>query len=221
MQRFVQLGRLRLRAFSALAVAVGFAAAAQSARATPVYYVNDPVSSRAAFQADASGPLSLESFEDPFGTSASLSFPVGGPEAFVVTSNDLISQSDGSFALFIREGQTLTFLFDQPIHSFGIDVNDLTYSDMFFTDDLGNSLVPVLSGDGGAPDGGPGFENRQFFGVTNDAGFQMVRLSFSAPGALANLYFDRLEFGTAVIPEPDSALLLGFGLALVALGRRR
>jgi hypothetical protein len=215
-------------ALSTVAITLGCILALQAANAEPVYYFNAPVTSRAAFQADAPGPLSLESFENPFATSSTLSFPVGGPEAFVVTSGDVIVQSsfsrgvsDGSFALFISEGESLTFLFDHPINAFGLDVNDLNFADMSFADDLGNTNANVLLGDDGGPAGGVGFENLQFFGVMNVEGFQMVQLSFSEPSSLGNLYVDRLEFGSAIIPEPDSALLFGIGLALIAFGRRR
>ena len=197
--------------------------------AAPTYFFNDPITARSAFQAAASGPRTLESFEQEFPTGLSASFPVGGAEAFTVSSSTVgrpIWQegangraiTDGSFALGFDEyppGVTLTFSFDQPIHAFGLDVNDLNFASMSFADNLGNVKTRALLGDNGSPAGGPGFQNVQFFGVVNTTAFSQVQLTFGNPTALTGIIcLDRLEY--TPVPEPATFAMAALGaLALM------
>lgn len=202
------------------------------AQAAPAYYYNDPVADRAAFQA-ASGPLVAESFEDAFPSAATVSFPVGGPQAFTVSiSSGNLSQNslfrlvtDGQYALSFQEAgtSTVTFSFDAPINAFGIAVNDMNFGSMSFADGLGNSLPEVLWGDNanGATDGD--YTNRQFFGLTNTVPFSTVQLTFvSDPSLTGALALDYLQYGQCnVVPAPGAAWLVGAGLVCLFRMRKK
>jgi len=217
-----------------LAASLAVLAAASPAGATPIYFYNDPGSARAAFQAAASS-LTLESFETAFSSAPSVSFPVGGPAAFTLStsvgniSRDSFTRlvTDGSFAAAFNESpsSTLTFTFSTAIHAFGLDVNDLNFASMSFGDNLGNTLANALAGDDGGPAGGPDFQNLQFFGVVNTDAFTTVQLTFTNPsGSSGTIAVDRLEFGgiaasAPAVPEP--ATLGAAALGLLGLAARR
>lgn len=201
------------------------------AEAAPVYFFNDPVAARSSFRAAVSGPLTLESFESAFSEGASVSFPIGGPLAFTVSSSDGTIRrdsfsrgvTDGSFAMAISEdapGRTLTFAFSSPINAFGLDVNDLNFVTMSFGDNVGNMNPDVLVGDNGGPAGGPDFQNLQFFGVVNSTPFSTVQLTFAKNITLSTgtIFLDRLEFAT--VPEPSTYVLIIAGGALVMVTRK-
>lgn len=210
--------------------------------AAPVFYFNDPVADRNTFQS-ATTNLSTESFEDAFLSGNNLSFATGSPQAFTVTSDTLMLQesysrfvSDGSAALGFSEypSATLTFTFDTPVYAFGIDVNDMNFGTMSYSDNLGNSLIRVLDGDNGTSAGGQGFQNLQFFGLTNTESFSSVQLSFSnSDSQLAGtISVDRLEYQTTVladsisldglVPVPASVWLFSSGLfGLIGVARRK
>lgn len=196
--------------------------------AAPTYYFNDPVADRAAFEAAAAPGLSLESFEDAFASASSVDFPIGGPTEVTISTNETLSQSsfargvsDGSNSLAVNENPqtTLTLQFVSPIQAFGIDANDLNFVDMTFSDNLGNVFTDVLLGDDGSDDGGPGFENRQFFGVTNAVAFSTVVFTFSPTTSSGTLFFDRLQYGA--IPEPSAVVLFASGLVMWRTSTRR
>jgi len=210
--------------------------------AAPVFYFNDPVADRNTFQA-ATTNLSTESFEDAFLSGNSLSFATGSSQAFTVTSDTSMLQetysrfvSDGSAALGFSEypSATITFTFDTPVYAFGIDVNDMNFGTMSYSDNLGNSLIHVLDGDNGTSAGGQGFQNLQFFGMTNTESFSSVQLSFTnSDSQLAGtISVDRLEYQTTILPDsisqdsvvpvPASVWLFGSGLfGLIGLARRK
>lgn len=218
--------RRRKMNFKSILVGVILCLMANIASAVPVFYFNDPVTDRVTFQTAALEPLVFESFEDTFPTQPTVSFPVGGPQAFTVSINigNLRQNSfarlvsDGNFALSFEEfpSSTVTFIFDNPINSFGINVNDMNFGTMSYLDDLGNSISNVLVGDNGDSRGGPGYENIQFFGVTNNVAFSSIQLSFiNGSGLTGTLALDTLEYS---IPEPGTICLLGLGGLLL---RRR
>jgi hypothetical protein len=69
----------------------------------------------------------------------------------------------------------------------------------------------VLHGDNGGPEGGPEFQNLQFFGLVNSVPFSTVELTFTNPSGLTGMIFlDRLEY--AAVPEPSALALLALGL---------
>lgn len=197
-------------------------------------YAGDP-SQRAAFEADAGPGLALESFEDAFPPGFVQDFPVPGPTAFTATStvsqmaaNDFARLvSDGTYALSLSEenSPTVTFTFAAPILSLGVDILDLNFGNVSYSDDAGNAFADVLLGDGGGPEGGPGFENRQFFGIVSATPFTSATFAFSTPDPQLSgtIAFDRMSYGgTAPVPLPLPVLALASGLGLLgALGRRR
>ena len=104
---------------------LGLLIAGPASAQVPTYYVNDPVTDRQAFQLAAGGVTTLESFEGAFASGTSLSFPVGGPQAFSVTSGAQMARwtslpsrlvTDGIASLSFGEfpTATLVFTFDTP-----------------------------------------------------------------------------------------------------------
>lgn len=200
------------------------------APAAPIYFLGDPTTQRTAFEAAAGGTLILESFETTFTSSLSVSFPIGGPVAFTVTSDHAIFSdtfsrgvSDGSRSIaFAEEGaNSLRFTFVNPIFSFGIDLNDLNFTNASYLDSNGNTRVNALLGDSGGPLGGPTFENRQFFGVVDPQGFTFVQFQTNGT-ASGTIFLDRLQYGTSfpAVPEPASAGLVALGLFACWKARR-
>lgn len=199
--------------------------ASSIAIAAPVYYFNDAITDRASFQASA-GALTLESFESPFSSSFNQSFT-----GFTVTSTATLSRettnsraiTDGISALGFSEAEnaSLTFTFDNAITAFGVDVNDMNFGNMTFSDNIGNLFTDVLIGDNGTDAGGPGFTNHQFFGVTNSEAFTSITLSFTGASSSGLITVDRLEY-SSVVPVPAAAWLFGSGLiGLFSLRRRK
>ncbi len=207
-----------------LGTALVFGLGSNMAMAVPTYYSDNPTTDRAAFQT-AAGPLSLESFEGG-SVASTTSFNFGdftltsSSDPFSVGNGSSSFATDGSAALFSSEGgsaNTFTFTFNSAINAFGIDVNDLNFSSLSFSDNLGNTLNNALLPDNGGPAGGVGFTNLQFFGVTNSNGFTSVSLTV-AGGSSGGIAFDRLEYTLLAppppeIPEPMTLALFGLGLA--------
>ena len=59
----------------------------------------------------------------------------------------------------------------------------------------------------------------QFLGLYSDTPFRRVEVLYT--NASASLAIDDFSIGTASVPEPSSILLMGIGLAGIALARRR
>ncbi len=195
--------------------------------ASPSYFYNDIITDRASFQA-ASGPLYSESFEDSFSDTYSLSFSAENPDAFVITSDIIMDHNDfsrivtdGIYAVSFEEypTSTITFSFDNPINAFGIDVNDMNFGTMTYSDNLGNSFTDVLQGS--TMEGT--MLNPQFFGVVNTDAFTSVTLTFTNTDASLSgtLALDRLEYGMASVPLPASLLFLLSGIIGLAGFRKK
>ncbi len=207
-----------------------------TAIAAPVYYFNDPGSDRAAFDVAASGvSLYSESFESPFSTASALTFNAAGADEFTVSiSTGTLNQhdtlptrfvTDGTNALGFNEGTAVvvTFNFVNPINYFGIDVNDLNFVNMSFSDGLNNSYTDVLVGNNLAA---VPFDplNLQFFGVSNIEAFSSVQLSFGDHAtAGGSLTFDALSYGAnSPVPIPSTISLLAIGIfGLAGVSRKK
>lgn len=203
-----------------------------SAQGAAMYYFNDPNTSRAAFQAAAKGPLTLESFEQPVTAGVSIAFgdfTVSSSENVLLSRSDRLPSrlvSDGRYSLNFSEQTTnLTFDFAKPINYFGLDINDLNFESVSFSDNVGDSIPNVLLPDFGTDAGGPGFTNLQFFGVSNTTAFTRVVLSFGTVEPSGNVSIDRLEYGAATsgVPEPISWVTMvgGFGAIGGAVRRQK
>jgi len=192
-------------------------------------FTNDPVADRALFEA-AAGPLAVESFEDAFADAPSIDFPIGGPLAVTISTNNgnlgsssfARGVSDGTSSLSVNEAvqTTVTFSFASAINAFGLDINDMNFVNLTISDDLGNVFTDILLGDDGSPAGGPGFENRQFFGLVNSESFSTLTLTFTQTTSSGTLFLDRLQYG-ATVPEPAVLALMGLGFAGLGCRKKR
>lgn len=214
--------------YTLAAAAICTASISTMAMAAPVTFGPDIAGDRAAFQA-ATSSLVLESFEAPFNSGSTVDFgafsaSISGAAGTLFPETFSRSVTDGSQALGFAEfgPSTVTFLFDDAITAFGIDFNDLNNVDASAADDIGNDFGVVLTGDDGSAQGGPGFQNQQFFGVVNTDPFTSITFSIGATINFGLLTFDRLEYQTAAVspvPVPASLPLLAGGLTALGLAR--
>lgn len=92
---------------------------------------------------------------------------------------------------------------------------------------LGNTLADALLPDFGSDAGGPGFQNLQFFGLTNAVAFSTVSLTFSNDSVdlTGSGFLDNLQYGAlsaSEIPLPAALPLFLVGIAgLGGFARRR
>jgi len=204
------------------------------------YNSGEVAAQRAAFQAAAGGGLAMEGFNTYFADSPSVSFPIGGPEAFSAAfssadgSNDNLlfrdlagKVSEGTHAMvcYLATGDpgrpdpedgTLTFSFSTPLTAFGVDINDFGDGDGYisYSDNLGNTNINFA-------DGSAWHFFDVFFGVTNSVPFDTVVFSFDDVAG-DSMGFDRLEY--QAIPEPSSIALWAVGslcIGAFAYFRRR
>ena len=200
-----------------------------SLRADPITF-ND----QATFQSSA-GNLTLESYESvPTGgvsnplvvDTSPLTTTVsggGGGGQVVNTSFSGLFATDGSVYLTAGGravgGPTITFDFDSPINSFGVNFTD--FGDFVNPGTLSYSLdggTPVVFASSPLANG-----NQLFFGVIDDMNsFSQVAFTSTASGD--GFGFDEVRFGVTEVPEPTSLLAFGlgfFGLTGYALRRKR
>lgn len=214
--------------------AIAILATAQIAHAVPVTFSSETI-----FLSSISGP-SLESFEtlsarnptpDPIATSAFtmsiapllagfepdmsiLDAPRGGGVFATDGNNFILARDLEDFAAF-----EITFAFDNPITSFGINITDFGDRDLnggtlSIATNLGDTFViaetlPVLS------DG-----NLLFFGIV-DAAVPFQTLVLTNTTINDGIAIDEIYFTFPAVPEPGTLALFGIGLAGLGLMRRR
>lgn len=205
-----------------------------SLHAAPIFYSNDLIDGRTAFELDAVNGFITESFEDYFSPGNIQSFNMNNQNKITFSVNDgnLYHDdfpryiTDGDYAIIFHEypSTILTISFETPINYFGVDINDMNYGSMSFSDNIGNSATDILVGDQGSNEGGPGFQNLQFFGVTNTDAFSSVSLTFTNnSGSTGTIALDRFSYGlnsTANVPEPNIVALLSTSLLCLVLIRK-
>lgn len=133
--------------------------------------------------------------------------------------------TDGAAAVYFGTPDVATFTFAKPIVSFGIDVWGLA---SIWDTPTGSPMASALTityangshaffdgyawnGDLGAP------------ALFAGAWFNSPITSISITGRVEDdgVYFDRLQYVTAPVPEPGTWVLMAMGLGLTALRRRK
>ncbi|QIE55717.1 hypothetical protein G5B40_09815 [Pikeienuella piscinae] len=190
---------------------------------------------RAIFEANVSGPLTTETFND-FTNDTSFLSPLDIGDFTISTESDVVSAggeptnqldaSPFSFGSSIIDGTTfgqailqddeaLTFTFDAPIFAFGIDTRNLGNSGLLTSILVaGESFTPLQDG-----------TSLLFSGVISDTAFSSVSFVFDALGGPSadGFAFDNVAYsGATVVPLPASLPLLVGALGVIGfLGRRR
>jgi hypothetical protein len=214
-----------------LAVGVG-----GSSAASPIFYGPTPYLSSADIPVGFYGggsPTALEDFEDAsldFGITASSGF-IAGP----ATYTDSVDGDDGSIDGLGTAGHSygmvnaaqVTFTFSSLVTAAALVFTDAHWDAAISFEAFGPGMVslgvlgPYTDPPDGFPDGitwGSTAEDR-FFGVQDPDGILAIRMSTTIFGPNDGVELDHVQYG--VIPEPEPSLLIGAGLAALALVRRR
>lgn len=182
----------------------------------------------ASFLAAAGAGLTQEGFETATqSTPTSVSFGGGTfscsgsawcPGFFGVSST---YAKEGTHSVFFASPDTSTFTFNSPISAFGIFIGgagnvgaitlNLTTSSGETVTALNNFIGPDVTQPGG-------FD--PFIGLIKTDGF-FTGVTFTPSNDGDGIFFDRMSYGTAAVPEPGTLALLG--IAACGLGglRRR
>jgi len=202
-----------------LAVIVALGLTDQALAAT--YFTNESTFNTAAA---GFGARTVESFEGTPSSSTTTSLTFGNatfscsgitycPNFF---GQSTILHSLGSTSVYGATPDLLTFTFASPIKVFAVDVLDLgTVGATNFSMSLSNGSSSTLFTNLSQPTG-----TVNFAGAIDTAGFTSVTFSATAPND--GIYFDRLQFTTAV-PEPETygMMLAGLGLMGFMMHRRK
>ncbi len=202
--------RLTLRTRTA-GIVLALSLLSGAAQAVPVFYFDEASFLTAA--ASAGLVLSTEGFVGATDGGTTITFATGSVTGSGPNLDTRDTDGD-NVAVGWSAGSPLTWTLNTPTYAFGIDVQDCCEINPFEI----NMAVNGVNHRFGFPSA-QGELNLQFIGaIDTAAAFSTV--SMTAPSGDFHI-FDRLQLGSAAVPEPATLLLLGAGLAGVGCRRRR
>lgn len=166
----------------------------------------------------AVGPTSFESFEDLTATNTFDVVPVVVPDFTVTSSGSLGVFDTPTFGMFATDGTQYVatelvtrIAFAQPAFAFGLTITDFEtgFPPIEFELSTGETFNPAfVSAD----------QSVNFFGVSSDVAFAWIDITVGPDDSIGldEAYTANTE---GQVPEPGLSLLLGAGLAALALRR--
>ncbi len=129
------------------------------------------------------------------------------------------------------EEDSLTLVFHTPVTAFGLDLlwqqaDGASFTDIRVFDDANNLVFSSMAASSVLASGAGWSGGSDFFGVVATGGTLLGRIEFIENDndhryADSNIGFDSIRFETSDVPEPASLALVGTGLVVLSLVRRR